>query len=84
MPHDELVALITRAYKHAGVCDPERLAAAFAADISATGTAIPPCPECLSRASRHAVWTGALPDGGDSWRCAACGSKWATPAGSTP
>src|SRR6266702_5092114 len=47
-----------------------------------TAAAVPPCPECAARARRNAVWTGALPDGGDSWRCAACGSKWSTPGAS--
>jgi hypothetical protein len=39
---------------------------------------IPACPECTARAARDVRWTGALPSGGDSWRCGACGSAWET------
>jgi hypothetical protein len=47
-------------------------------DLAPGSRVIPPCPECTARARRDVRWTGGLPSGGDSWRCGACGSTWAT------
>jgi transposase-like protein len=76
MPHDELLALVAEAYRFAGVPDPDRLAAAFAARRGGTVTVVPPCPRCRAAS---AVWLGGVPDGGDHWRCADCGHDWTTP-----
>jgi hypothetical protein len=46
----------------------------------APGSRVSPCPECMSRARRNVCWTGALPSGGDSWRCVSCDSTWTTEA----
>jgi len=83
MTRDEIAA----AYRFAGVPDPDRMAAAFAAseelawsDAAAAQSrpvmAIPSCPECRAAS---AVWIGGTPDGGEHWRCADCGHDWTTP-----
>jgi rubredoxin len=44
-----------------------------------TALAVPPCPSCQA-GPEDVIWTGGSPpDGGDSWRCSACGYAWTTP-----
>ncbi len=71
--------LITAAYRFAGVPDPERLAAAFAAAVTPPALAVPSCPSCAAPPGEVAWIGGAPPHGGDHWRCTRCGHDWTTP-----
>jgi len=81
MTRDEIAA----AYRFAGVPDPERMAAAFAASEELAWSAaaqsrpvmaVPSCPGCRAAS---AVWIGGAPGGGEHWRCADCDCHWTTP-----